>query len=550
MKKRNILLSSQTLYDMLIRRDEFALLDVREEGPYYRQHLLAASNLPAARLELDIQAKVPRRNALIVLCDENGHLAGLSATRLDALEYTNVCVLEGGIESWAKAGFSLFDGMHVPSKGFGEFISEQHLTPSVSADDLHQMLDGDTAPFLIDCRPEKEYQAWSLPGAIDMPGVELAYRFEQLDIPQEQQIVVNCAGRTRSIMATQTLIDLGLGDKVTGLKNGLMGWRLAGYEKQTADPFAGRQDNKKVNTLPTVTPQSIAAIEQRVNQLADQFNIPILDAAEYNRLRSSWQQRTVYLVDVRTPQEYALAHHAEAISAPGGQLVQETDRHIGVRNAVIILTDDTGIRARLTASWLKRMGWDDVYTFPNFPSNCCDLNGNSPLQASIHTAVASIEPEQLQGVLEDATHVVVDVSLSSNYESAHIPDAYYATRIDISQQLANLPVDRDIVLVSEDGKVAALCAQDNNDWGTRKISLLSGGMRAWQEKNLATESGMSNPLVEFDDRWWQPERHPEGTSGFMRAYLSWEVGLVERVLNDGTIHWAETCAAETDSSQI
>ncbi|MBK8739675.1 MAG: rhodanese-related sulfurtransferase, partial [Betaproteobacteria bacterium] len=48
-------------------------------------------------------------------------------------------------------------------------------------------------------------------------------------------------------------------------------------------------------------------------------------------------------------------------SAPGGQLVQSVDHYVGVRNARIVLIDDDGVRARFTASWLKQMGWTDVY---------------------------------------------------------------------------------------------------------------------------------------------------------------------------------------------
>ena len=48
-------------------------------------------------------------------------------------------------------------------------------------------------------------------------------------------------------------------------------------------------------------------------------------------------------------------------SAPGGQLVQATDEYVGVRNARLVLIDDTGVRATMTASWLIQMGWREVY---------------------------------------------------------------------------------------------------------------------------------------------------------------------------------------------
>ena len=70
----------------------------------------------------------------------------------------------------------------------------------------------------------------NIPGAIDTPGAELAYRVHDLAPDPEVQVVVNCAGRTRSIIGAQSLINAGIRNPVAALKNGTMGWVLAGYE--------------------------------------------------------------------------------------------------------------------------------------------------------------------------------------------------------------------------------------------------------------------------------------------------------------------------------
>ena len=67
-----------------------------------------------------------------------------------------------------------------------------------------------------------------------------------------------------------------------------------------------------------------------------------------------------YRFDVRTPEEYAAGHVPEALSAPGGQLIQETDRDMTTWGARVVLVDDNGVRATMTASWLMQMGWADV----------------------------------------------------------------------------------------------------------------------------------------------------------------------------------------------
>ena len=50
-----------------------------------------------------------------------------------------------------------------------------------------------------------------------------------------------------------------------------------------------------------------------------------------------------------------------AVSAPGGQLVQATDQYVGTLGARLVLVDPLEVRALMTASWLKQMGWEDVF---------------------------------------------------------------------------------------------------------------------------------------------------------------------------------------------
>jgi hypothetical protein len=43
-------------------------------------------------------------------------------------------------------------------------------------------------------------------------------------------VIVNCAGRTRSIIGTQSLVNAGIPNPVAALRNGTIGWKLAGQE--------------------------------------------------------------------------------------------------------------------------------------------------------------------------------------------------------------------------------------------------------------------------------------------------------------------------------
>src|SRR5207247_9360585 len=77
----------------------------------------------------------------------------------------------------------------------------------------------------------------------------------------------------------------------------------------------------------------------------------------------NWRQdreRTLYLFDVRDPDEYRAGHVPGAVSAPGGQLVQATDQYVGTLGARIVLVDDAEVRALMTPSWLRQMGFRAV----------------------------------------------------------------------------------------------------------------------------------------------------------------------------------------------
>ena len=69
-----------------------------------------------------------------------------------------------------------------------------------------------------------------MPTAISVPGAELVYRFADLMPSPDTMVIVNCGGRTRSIIGAQSLISAGVPNKVVSLKDGTMAWHLAGLE--------------------------------------------------------------------------------------------------------------------------------------------------------------------------------------------------------------------------------------------------------------------------------------------------------------------------------
>src|SRR6516225_8062402 len=327
---------------------EIAIVDAREEGSFHNRHLLMASCLPLSRLELLAPALLPRRSAPIVVCDDGEGLAERAAGRLIAGGYDDVSVLQGGVTAWAAAGFPVYSGVHVPSKAFAEVVEHDYGTPWISAEELADRQKRGEQLAIFDSRSYEEYHSNSIPGAISVPGAELVYRFNELVPSPDTFVVVNCGGRTRSIIGAQSLIDAGVPNRVVSLKDGTMAWHLAGL-----GVVAGA-----TGRAPEVSANSIAAARQRAEAVARRYGVPVIDRATLATWRREADRRTLYVLDVRDPAEYRAGHLPGSVMAPGGQLVQETDSWLGVWGARVVLVDDTGVRARMTAAWLKRMGWD------------------------------------------------------------------------------------------------------------------------------------------------------------------------------------------------
>ncbi|WP_287815762.1 rhodanese-like domain-containing protein, partial [Pseudomonas sp.] len=331
----------------LLERREVALVDVREEAPFAQAHPLFAANLPLSKLEVEVYPRIPRRDTAITVYDDGEGLAQQAVARLVQLGYTDVALLEGGLQGWREAGGELFIDVNVPSKAFGELVEHERHTPSLPAEEVKALLDSKADVVVLDARRFDEYQTMSIPTGISVPGAELVLRARELAPDPATRIIVNCAGRTRSIIGTQSLVNAGLPNPIAALRNGTIGWLLAG---QTLDHGQSRQ---------------FAQTGEDTRAQASNDARAVADKAGVRRATlKDWQQwqaesgRTTYLFDVRTPQEYEAGHLPAARSTPGGQLVQETDHYASVRGARIVLVDDDGVRANMSASWLAQLGWE------------------------------------------------------------------------------------------------------------------------------------------------------------------------------------------------
>lgn len=502
---------------------EIALLDVRESGVFANRHLLLAASVPLSQMELRLDALVPRLSTRLVITDGGAEdLAERAAIRLSELGYTDVWVLEGGTEGWRREGYEVFSGFNVPSKAFGEFVEVAYDTPRLSADELQAKIDTEEDMVILDSRPYDEYHRMNIPGGIDAPGAELVYRVHDVAPNPETLVVVNCAGRTRSIVGAQSLINAGIPNRVVALKDGTMGWTLAGLEvEKGADRRA---------QLPSS--DGLAKAQAAARQAGERFGVKTVDQATVQKwMHDEANSRTTYLFDVRQPEAYQSGHLDGARHAQGGQLVQGTDEFAPVRGSRIVLTDDHGVQAVMTASWLIQLGGYEVFVLTD-PENGEQTSGEEETTALGFEAWETCSCEDLADELERGDTTLVDLAASTAYEAAHIPGARWAVRSSLAEDLGTLTDAGKIVLTSEDDRLAHYAARD---LGGQSVRVLNGGTSAWKDAGLPMSAGTDSMLSTPDDVW----RKPYDTSGdprvAMQAYLDWEIDLVEQIQREGGI---------------
>ncbi len=526
------LISPDELKQRIVSGSELAILDVREEGVYFDCHLFWASNVPLSLLELRIASLVPRRSARIVVYDTAGKRHGparRAQSRLSELGYADVGMLAGGIDSWRDAGLELFSGLNVPSKAFGEFLLQTRHPPQVEAHELSKRLKCGDNLVVLDSRPMDEYCEMSIPSAIDTPGAELVHRVFELAPDPDTAVVVNCAGRTRSIVGAQSLINAGVPNQVSLLKDGTMGWNLAGL----------KLDHGKTAHAPWPSSESYAKALEAADRVKKDYQVREVDLATLQGWADD-AKRTLYVFDVRTVEEFESGHLPGARHVAGGQLVQTTDEHVAVRQARIVLVDNRSVRAVMTASWLMQMGHREVYVLTAADADQAATR-SGPQQRNIlgFEQAPTLSAGELKAVLQSGESCgIIDVSCSRNHLIRHIPGASWCVRQRLPSALAVLPPTGLLVLTSEDGVIAHLASQDLSRTNPRQlVRVLSGGNQAWEQAGFTMEDGMEHALCEVDDIWDKPYHGRTSRKQRMRAYLDWEVQLMEQVDRDGTANF-------------
>jgi rhodanese-related sulfurtransferase len=500
---------------------EIALLDVREAGQFGEGHPFFAIPLPYSRLELDILKLVPRKATRVVLIDAGDGVSEHAATRLKTLGYTHLHVLAGGAPGWLAAGYVLFKGVNLPSKTFGEHVEHSLGTPHISAQQLQARLTSGEPLLLLDGRTFEEHRKMTIPGALSVPNGELAARWHTLAPDATTPIVIHCAGRTRSIIGAQILRSLGIPNPVVALENGTQGWALAGLSlehgstRRASGPITAGE-----------TERSLAALE------AKQAGVPTLTAAQ----AQGWlddSQRTTYVLDVRSAEEFAAGTLPGARHAAGGQLLQATDQTIGVRGSRVIVLDDENIRAPVMAAWLRRLGLEAA-TVEGGISAPLQVR---PVESPVLSAVPEISPGELATWVAKHQPQLIDVQPSLAFRIRHAAGATWSVRPRIVSDVQSgkageaATLDRHVLLLAADRSTAQLAATDLLAAGLHNVSWAP--VESWARAGLALQATPAWPTDAdaIDYLFFVHDRH-DGNLEAARRYLAWETGLIAQCKPD------------------
>jgi rhodanese-related sulfurtransferase len=500
-------------------QDEVALLDIREHGQYGEGHPFLSVHCPFSSLETEIIRLVPHVHTEIILMDDGDGVAERALQILRHMGYTRASAMQGGAPGWSAAGFTLFKGVNLPSKTLGELVEHRDHPNMMTPTQLHDWMQTGKSFALFDCRPPSEYAKMTLPTAHCVPNGELAHRIGGLVQDPDQPIVITCAGRTRGLIGWSGLAALKLPNPIYAIENGTQGWALAGHALQ--------RDNPKP-AMPALTPEAKAISQARAEKLMAEHHLKEI-APETLLEFAKDPARCVFLVDVRSEEEFAREHLPQAQHAWSGQIVQATDLTAGVRRARIVLSDDTGMRAALAALWLKTLGYEAFILrktrASDLPTNWRSFTPSLP----VATPVPHLSPTEAYGLMQTADIRLVDFRGSQAFRNRHATGSVWASR----PRLASHPLlhkGQAILLMHEDPVQAAFIAEECTQLGLVVKGLVKGGLKAWQLAGLETSSSPDVPADAdcIDFLFFVHDRH-DGNLESARRYLEWETGLIAQL---------------------
>ena len=491
---------------------EIAFIDVREIGQHTEGHPFFSISIPYSIFEINIEKLLPNKTVRVVLCDNNNGISELAFKHANTLGYNKVFILKNGVKGWLEANFKLFDGINVPSKSFGELVEHKFHTPSITPIELLHKQNKKEDIVILDGRPFEEYKKMSIPQSICCPNAELPYKISSIVKDTKTEIIINCAGRTRSIIGAQTLINFGIKNRVYALENGTQGWFLSDL----------KLDNNKKNYF-NINPNEFEKerLNNKILNLLDKNYIQVIGLSEVQSLIED-ETRSTYIFNVKT--DLSSENSIPGVrNVPGGQLVQATDNYIGVLKSRIILLDEGDlVRAGTTALWLKKMNFE-CYV-------CKEMEKKIKLNIKDHTKFkdTSLNYAKLDDLKELDKCVIFDIRKSIDYCEARLKNSVWLNRSSLKQNTSNLL--QNIIIIFDDISMLTLIVKDLKElrpeiqvqvyqWNNEEIHKFP----EYFDQNIIN---LDKKYIDFNFHTYM--RH-NGNKDHAKQYLKWETDLLKKM---------------------
>ena len=504
---------AKTVKNWISDEDEIAFIDVREISQHTEGHPFFSVSIPFSVFEMNIEQFLPNKKVRVVLFDNNNGISELAYKHAKALGYIKIFILKGGVKGWLEANFKLFDGINVLSKSFGELVEHKFHTPSITAAELSKKQKEKKNIIILDGRPFEEYNKMSIPGSICCPNAEIPFKISSIIKSSKTDIIINCAGRTRSIIGAQTLINFGIKNKVYALENGTQGWVLSNL----------KLDNNKTNFL-DITPKENEKekLKSEISNLLDKNHIKVIDLPKVQDLIKD-ETRSTYIFNVKTnlsPEKSVPGIR----NVPGGQLVQATDNYVGVLKSRIILFDAGDlVRAGTTALWLKKMNFE-CYVFKGIETEINTLN----IKNYIKFKNISVTHISLNDIKSSDTCIIFDIRKSIDYCKSRLKNSIWLNRSNLKQNISNFM--KNIVIVFDNISIASLIVRDLKEiypeiqvkvylWNDEEVFKFP----EYLEQNLHK---LDKKFIDFNFHTYM--RHM-GNKTHAKEYLKWETDLLEEM---------------------
>jgi rhodanese-related sulfurtransferase len=201
--------------------------------------------------------------------------------------------------------------------------------------------------LVIDVREPGEYAEGFILDAVNIPLRTLA---ENLDkIPTDRQVFIYCKSGWRAGLATSSLSMAGY-DNILAYPPGWNGWTAAGEEVSTAPVEA------EVVGAPDLQPEMVAAVNGFLTTIPEGFWTAGAPEAVNEAIEAG-----AYVLDVRSPEEFAEGHLPGAVNVPVRQLGTTDVEFPTDVNAVEYCK--SGWRAALSLPILHLLGNDNFSGF-------------------------------------------------------------------------------------------------------------------------------------------------------------------------------------------